>query len=95
VSTNFATNLHTDVDYKQAITLANIKFLIESKVTEQELRKRFWVMKQLLVRKFPSSVGTDRISGKVRFRPDIQLHFPVPVRQRNILADFCRKFLLF
>jgi hypothetical protein len=38
-------------------------------------------------------LGTDRISGKVRFRPDIRLHFPVPVpvRQRKTLPDFCRK----
>ena len=42
-------------------------------------------------------LGTDRISGKVRFRPDIRLHFPVPVpvRQRKILPDFCRKMFAF
>ena len=44
-----------------------------------------------------SWLGTDRISGKVRFRPDIRLHFPVPVpvRQRKILPDFCRKMFAF
>ena len=44
-----------------------------------------------------SRLGTDRISGKVRFRPDIRLQFPVPVpvRLSKNLPDFSRKMFTF
>jgi hypothetical protein len=38
---------------------------------------------------------TDRISGKVWFRPDIRLHFPVPVPVWQRKTDFCRKMFAF
>ena len=39
-------------------------------------------------------VGTDLISGWIRFRPDIRLQYPVLVWFPKTLPDFCRILLL-
>ena len=53
--------------------------------------------KNVQFRRLRFIIGTDRISGKVRFRPDIRLQFPVPVpvRLSKNLPDFSRKMFTF